>query len=207
MVSQLIFDILNRQLQEDSINNTHTRQPGVCWPSDSSVHTDTEIKGKCLRRLYYEYTETSVTNEISPRIALIAAEGKALENEVAEAFRKDAKLISHNQSFKFQPNNFTFIISGETDLIVDLGGETVGIEVKSGGGYGFIKDVVRGNSRSNIEPSPRDSHLFQTAVYLDKFRNYDKADISKWFILYLERGEVKDITDYTVELDDDGNIF
>lgn len=213
MLVEFITDGLNKMSQDEADEDIR-RIKGSCWPSDASIkYTNSGgvdvVEGSCLRELYYKYTEKP-TNVNSSKLKLLQAMGKSAEEVVLTALTRghDASIVSHNEKTTFQPSGYPFIISLEFDLIVNiLFKKNIGLEIKTGGGYMFTKDVIKGSIRDHIPAKPRTSHLLQVAIYLDKERQEPKYDIKEWSLLYIERGSCDEMKEYVVTLDDKLNIY
>ena len=129
---------------------------------------------KCLRQLYYKWTEEPESNPITPGALWKMRIGDAIHNMIHDYLLESGMEIVPEVSFK-KDINLKYPISGRIDdLFIDKDGELSGIEAKTSYGRGIV----------NIQKSrnPKQDDLNQVIVYL-----YCNPSIKRFYMIYFGR--------------------
>jgi len=170
------------------------------YPSEASVKwTDRngieQCAGACLRQCYFRRKPEYKPLPTTPYTQWIFALGKAVEQILVEQYKEMGILVANNVKF-FDPEHK---LSGEVDIVLKdpKSGELIVGEVKSGYGYHFVRDVIKGTR--TISPSPKTSQLLQTLLYVDILSDY----FSYGKMIYYAR-DAADRTEYDITIMEDG---
>ena len=189
----MIIEESNRILLQD--NHKSMRDPSVYWPSQASiVLPDGSVHGQCLRRAFYDITGYKPTNPASLKSKRTMVYGKIIEEAEIDLFKKAGCLVDSQTSFSVQFKNIT--IRGKIDAILFIL-KNIGLEIKTGGGYYFKRDIWGTETRPG---APKVPHLMQVMVYLDGFKAHPTMDLDVVVLLYIDR-ESTDTQEFVITLD------
>lgn len=141
---------------EEYIKNFQSRPVTSFYPSSASCMIGQQVVGECLRKQYYRWKQTPVSEGTSYRSWLSMRLGSAYEKAFMEGYKAKKLLKSQNEKFRIEVMGLN--ISGETDAITKKGEV---IECKSVYGKAFYMKL--GDSVMN---RPKREHLCQIMVYL-----------------------------------------
>ena len=166
---------------ENPYNKRVSRKRRGFYPSESSCIVRNEYEediviGNCLRLVYWASRAIKQTNPMTARGVRITQYGKLIEQFEIEKYKELGIWRGNNIKFFNEKRK----ISGEIDCLIfdSLLNKIIGIEIKTGYGYKFRKDVL-GNAYK--KGKPKLEHLLQTMLYIDYFNLPFK-------IIYIDRG-------------------
>lgn len=176
----MITNLLKEQL-EDSQSEKRVHEDRF-YPSQSSSIVNKgkykKVEGKCLRAAYYHCLGMPDEDEFSTRRELIFKIGDYTEKMILDILDKKGVLVDKNVKFDIEKYNIYGALDG---IILDKGGNKVGLEIKSIGSNKWTANQIFG-SRWNT-PFPKWQNLFQTLIYCYAF----KDEISKFILFYIRR--------------------
>ena len=141
-------------------------------------YDEDEVVGKCQRDSYWSHKSVEKSNPMNARGRRITTVGKKME---------EWEVLKYKEMGIWRANNVKFFdtdhgISGEVDAFVwdEYKKCLVGVEIKTGYGYNFQKDVI---GRPDRKGKPKLDHLMQVMLYMNFFR-----DIPLFKMVYIDRG-------------------
>jgi hypothetical protein len=141
------------------------------YPSEASVewedkHGIKRVSGACLRASYYRLTAEPGRQKPDAYSEWIFALGKAVEGIITAQLKEMGLWVSNSLKFYDKERN----ISGELDIVIKdpTTGKLKILECKSFYGYNATRDIIGNKS---VKGTPKTSHLLQTLVYVDQFKN------------------------------------
>jgi hypothetical protein len=166
-----------------------TRRSHFFHPSSVSIEKYDngfkEVIGSCLREQFYRIKDETPTNSTEPDYMISALLGDKISELIVNlidthGFKMGLQRLAVEHSF-YDPR---INVSGRTDIIAwdFIANEPVGIEIKSVGQY----------KASMTIDNPDDTHVMQSILYLDYYRNFMPASQKipkKWYIWYVSRTE------------------
>ena len=196
----LTQSIINNFLIEQELNKIRNsiRTRGIYWPSEASLIINNMAYGSCLRELFYKIKKISISNPPTLESIRRMKYGKLVELGEIEIAAKLGILAICNFSFLAPIDGTKLQISGKLDSIYKINESFIGIEYKSGSGYMFNAKIF--GTASKV-PEPRLPHLFQVMIYLWALKNNPQYSLSKFSLIYLDRGIGKD-QEFLIEMAD-----
>jgi hypothetical protein len=129
---------------------------------------------KCIRQLYYRWTEEPESNPVSAGALWKMRIGDAIHDMIHEYLKSSGMEIVPEVSFK-KNIGLDYPISGRIDdLFIDEDGELSGIEAKTSFGRGIVSIQRDGN--------PREDDLNQVIIYMSC-----NPSIKRFYIVYFGR--------------------
>lgn len=190
-----LLSLVDKYLENPYITMPHKDSSGW-WPSQASckiknLYGEDTMAGKCLRAVYWSKRGIKETNPMKARSIRIVKVGKAIEQLEVDRYKEMG--IWRGNSIKFY--NKQYNISGEIDGFVydNDQNKTIGVEIKTGYGYKFRKDVL---GTATVNGTPKLDNLMQTMLYVDYFKKLFK-------IVYIDRGNAQR-AEYDITLNKDG---
>ena len=163
----LLLDDIFDNLRQGGLNEFYPTQAGYKFEDGTTI-------GKCMRALWFE--KLGITGEkLSLRTRHIFEFGNLLEAYVIENHKRLGIYWKEQVPFTWIIRDI--ILRGRFDEIVVLDGKPVGVEIKSGSGYNFLRQHIAGYKRgpqkksqphliNQMQPAPKPEHLLQAAIYL-----------------------------------------
>jgi len=189
----MLMELIDRFLVEEAVKDVYKRDPNRVRPTEASVKIDGIVYGSCLRSSWYSLKHFK-PRPPDARALRVMEVGKALEQLEAERCRRMGILVEKPLDFKvpnpLEPNQ---IISGRKDFYVHVDGHDYVVEYKTGSGYPFEKNVIKGG-KSTID------HVLQISLYLHF------GDIKRGLLVYLDRG-YSHYKEFLIYVDNDGHIY
>jgi Holliday junction resolvase-like predicted endonuclease len=125
--------------------------------------------------------------------------GKSVEVTIVEYLK--CMGIWRGNNVKFYDHVFN--IAGEVDVFVELNKELVLVELKTGYGEYFDKDVLGVSYKKKIAMGyPKIEHIIQTAPYLEKYKHI----VKELHLLYYNRGSFLFPNEFVLTLTKDGVV-
>lgn len=159
------------------VRERDSRERTSHYPSQASA-LDQEGRpiGKCLRAQWYAWKGTPKSNAPDATAIWKFRAGDAI-HEVFPAMLREAGFDLCNEvAFKVTPPGLAYPVSGRVDSLIELNGETVGVEIKSTYGQGLT------NKKSGVKYcGAKPEHLLQIITYLHC------TTLDKFILVYLAR--------------------
>lgn len=199
----MIFTQINKFLYNTYINkktNKLSRDINIFYPSQAScidVVTNKPV-GECLRALYYDITNTPITNPPSPSNIRKLNYGNIGEEAEINILEEMGILVEKQKSFELKID--PIIIKGRVDAIINLSGLKI-LEYKTSGGYTF-KSEVFGTVKKN--GFPKIKNLMQAMIYIDYFSKLIENPITECDLMYIDRESLA-TKEFKVQLSPEGN--
>jgi CRISPR/Cas system-associated exonuclease Cas4 (RecB family) len=163
--------------------------------------------GKCRRASYFQKKDIEREEKDANSILKMYA-GKEFEEQISEYLKNDDYDIDEQVSIVKEYKGIN--ISSKADFIIKHSNKKVGLELKTGFGYYFEKEIFNGYPKkpSKVrhwmidpnEPAPKINDILQTAIYLWSF-----DDIDEWYLIYKNRSSM-DMIEYKIVLNSDNTI-
>lgn len=173
---------------------------------DSTEQKDFNF-GKCRRASFFQKVGIEKEKKDSNSVLKMYA-GKEFENQISEYLKDDSYTIDEQVNIVKYYKSIK--ISSKADFIINKKDKKVGLELKTGFGYYFEKEIFNGYPKKPSkmrhwlldpnEPAPKINDILQTAIYLWSF-----DDIEEWFIIYKNRSSM-DMVEYKITLDENNSI-
>jgi len=171
------------------------------YPSSLSIkyinsYGETEIIGGCNRHNFYRRRGDTKTDKGELNNILVMDAGKAIEEIIVDYFKRMG--IWRGNNVKFYDRFYN--VAGEVDVFIELNNELVMVELKTGYGEYFDKEVLGISYSKKITAGyPKIEHLIQVAPYLEKYR----AIIKKLHLIYFNRGSFLYSNEFIITLQND----
>ena len=163
--------------------------------------------GKCRRSSFFQKAGVEKEKRDSNSVLKMTA-GKEFEEQVSNYLKDDSYEIDEQVS-KIKGYKGV-VVSSKADFIIKHENKKVGLELKTGFGYYFEKEIFNGYPKkpSKVrhwmidpnQPAPKINDILQTAIYLWSF-----DDIEEWYIIYKNRSSM-DMIEYKITLSDDNTV-
>ena len=205
-------------IQLNDFDNLRIPGKNEFYPTDASyVLPDGVVIGKCLRALFLARAGMQKA-DYGVRTLHTFALGHNIEDHTIESHKSAGIFVSREVSYTMPVP--PIVINGRMDEIVILDGKYIGVEIKSGHGYNFIKQHVTGYKRKpnkNSQPhlidqtqsAPQPEHLLQAGLYLLYTETVmpllNGIKIDEWR-LYYRAVDNKVGAEYQLTLDNNGGM-
>jgi len=205
-------------IQSNDFDNLRIPGKNEFYPTDASyVLDDGTVIGKCLRSLFLARAGMQKA-AYGVRTLHTFALGHNIEDHTIESHKSAGIFVAREISYTMPVP--PIVINGRMDEIVILDGKYVGVEIKSGHGYNFIKQHVTGYKRKptkNSQPhlidqtqsSPQPEHLLQAGLYLlytqEMMPLLNGIKIDEWR-LYYRAVDNKVGAEYQIKLEENGGL-
>ncbi len=178
------------------------------YPSSASVEWKTDsgrrmVAGTCLRQQYYTISGIPETNPPNLDSLLKMHFGNVYHDEIAELLKRSPLFLDAEKRMYREYADGRPPVSGRVDLFMldeETGLPIVG-EIKTGGGYFFERNQIKG--LKNTPAVPREGDVCQTLMYLDF---YGQFGVEKAFLYYIDRASCT-TKQYLIRMDDDGSAW
>ena len=211
-----LIKLASEVMQTSIFKNYHLQYNKIYYPTQASIIIDNKPCGKCARSVYFEKTNVE-RQKYSDRTLRTFEFGDMFENMEIKNYQKLGIYVDDHVKFSFPVDNI--YISGESDCIVILDGQYVGVEFKTSYGEGFIKQHVKGYKRkpsdlqphlvNPLQPAPKLDHLLQAGIYLyyfsKVFPKISHIQINQWHLIYFAV-DYKIGAEYVLELEENGGL-
>jgi len=185
-----------------------------------------------MRKEWYRLKKVGVTDPFDFKTKGTFAVGSCLEGEVIERIKRAGHHVTDHLKLQVERESGC-VISGEIDLVVDMGDGIHGVELKTfSRQYYSLKqvmgtakiedysDIDRMTRSVHIEPTPKMEHVLQTAIYIWMLRQpnvvfpryesdelIDRAkEIAYFSITYVNRDNPHFISEFYVTITSKGSI-
>jgi len=159
------------------IRERDARERTSHYPSQASaLDSEGQPIGKCLRAQWYSWKGVPKSNAPDATACWKFRAGDAI-HEVFPAMLREAGFDLCNEvAFKVTPPGLVYPVSGRVDSLIELNGETIGVEIKSTYGQGLT------NRKTGVKyAGAKPEHLLQIITYLHC------TTIDKFILVYLAR--------------------
>lgn len=184
----MIIDKLDNFIIKEEIEKAEShyrRHPKVYWPSQASIILqDGEKIGTCHRQAFYQIKHIPATNPSSARNIRQRRYGKVIEEVEIDIARQNNILLADQLVFETHLK-YGVIVRGKIDAVYNIDCIRKGIELKTGHGYFFQKQIWGSETKSG---NPRYNNLLQVILYLDGFKNHDTFKFNELYLIYIDRG-------------------
>ena len=196
------------------------------YPSEASIRVtnqwgEQETQGTCQRRAWLRYkvaedlnrnlgtdiATIQIGNDIvavmpeppDPRREWIFEEGRRIESTILDVARSAGVFELGHRKFNIPVDKETNLV-GETDGLLKIEDEYLGVEIKSTSGYNAEREVYGTAKTRHLggKGDPKIQHLLQTAIYTWHYR----FKLPCFKILYFHRGSCLR-TEFLVTIDED----
>ena len=174
------------------------------YPSSLSIkyinsYGESEIIGGCNRSNFYRRRGDTKTDKNEMPNILVMDTGKSVEETVVDYLK--CMGIWRGNNVKFYDKIYN--VAGEVDVFVELNGELVLVELKTGYGEYFDKDVLGVSYKKKIADGyPKIEHIIQTAPYLEKYKTVTK----ELHLIYFNRGNFIYPNEFVLTLNKEGVV-
>jgi hypothetical protein len=195
------------------------RKPAIneFYPTEASYEFEDGVIGKCRRAVFFD--KKGVAKEkLSLRTRHIFEFGHMLEDYMIDKHKSLGIFVAREIPFDFPVKDI--IIRGRFDEIVILDGDYVGVEIKSGHGYNFLRQHIMGYKRGpktktqlhilkQTQSAPKPEHLLQAGLYLYYAKQLmpliNGTKISSWRLVY-RATDSKVGAEYAIFLEENGGM-
>ena len=174
------------------------------YPSSLSIqhinsYGEKIVEGGCNRFNYYRRRGDSKTNKGGLSNMLVMKAGKAVEEIIVDYVKCMGIWRGNNVRFYDRIYN----ISGEIDIFIDIDKNIDLVELKTGYGMYFDKDVLGVAWKKKVSDGyPKIPHIIQSAPYLEKF----KEITNRLRLCYFNRGSFLHSGEFIITLEKTGVI-
>ena len=178
------------------------------YPSSASVEWIDDlgrrkVVGTCLRQQYYTICGIDETNPADIAGLLKMHFGNVYHDGIADLLRWSPLFLAAEKRMWRPYEEGRPSVSGRVDLFMldeETGTPIVG-EIKTGGGYFFERNQIKG--LKSVPAQPREGDVCQILTYLDF---YGKYVVEKGFLYYIDRASCN-TSQYLIRMDDDGSAW
>jgi Holliday junction resolvase-like predicted endonuclease len=175
------------------------------YPSSLSIkyinsYGEAEVIGGCNRFNFYRRRGDTKTDKNDMSNILVMDTGKSVEETIVDYFK--CMGIWRGNNIKFYDKIYN--VAGEVDVFVELNGKLVIVELKTGYGEYFDKDVLGVSYKKKVATGyPKIEHIIQTAPYLEKY----KPIAGELHLLYFNRGSFLHPNEFIITLNKEGILL